>query len=209
MSDEDVLAHLNSWPGLDLERCLLSLGGRLDRCLRMFDTFTRMHQEDGARIRQCLSAGQFEEAHRLAHSLKGVAATLGLLSLNGRALALEQALKPDADTGQFAANEALLNDVEREIALAVAHIVSVPGHVDAAQHPAIEVSGAHLQEVLTELEILLTQSDTGAEALVRSQMSLLQAVLGTHYGTLVRQIENFDFDAALATLTLARRAAGQ
>jgi len=196
-------APLEGWPGFDLRRCLLSVGGHLDRGLRMLDKFAGAHSEDVSHIRQKLDAGQVEEAHRLAHTLKGVAATLGLVDLQEQALSLELALKPGAGAAApLAVVSDLLSEVEQELRQTVAHIVTLLARVPSvASTPAIvEGDPARLAQVVMELDALLAEDNARAGHLLRDSAPLLRAALGERYDALARQIESFNYDAALVTL---------
>ncbi|MDP2430691.1 MAG: PAS domain S-box protein [Pseudomonadota bacterium] len=195
--DTGRAAPLESWPGFDPRRCLLSVGGRPDRCLRMLDKFAGAHSEDVSQIRQKLEAGQMEDAHRLAHTLKGVAATLGLVALQEQALSLELALKPGAASAVVSTD--LLSGVEQELRQAVAHIVSLPARIPGVASTPANVEGDPAQVVM-ELDALLAEDNARAGPLLRDSAPLLRAALGERYAALARQIENFDYDAALVTL---------
>ena len=88
--------HLQpSWPdstwaalprivGLNAEAGRQATGGDRLFYLRLLRMFVANHADDGARIRQQLADGEAAEAQRIAHTLKGMAATIGaeaLLSL--------------------------------------------------------------------------------------------------------------------------------
>jgi hydrogenase maturation protease len=81
-------------PGVDIARGLTLMHNKRDLYRRMLCKF----RDDVAgsfalEIRQQLSAGQQQDAVRLAHSLKGAARTLGIIELGDRAAELEAALK--------------------------------------------------------------------------------------------------------------------
>ena len=67
---------------------------------RLLDKFADQHAEDAAKIASALDAGDRELAHRLAHTLKGVGASLGLLLLQEKSTEMDAAFKagqpPDA-----------------------------------------------------------------------------------------------------------------
>lgn len=63
------------------------------------------------------------------------------------------------------------------------------------------VTSAHLAHtVLSQLDHLLSQSDTAAMALFQQHTTLLAAVLGDDFNTLVTQLQRFAFDQARITL---------
>jgi PAS domain S-box-containing protein len=91
-------AALVQIPGLDAAAGLATVGGRVAAYRRLLDLFATHHAVDVVRIREALQAGQADAARRLAHGLKGAAATLGAKEVSARALDLEAALHEAADT---------------------------------------------------------------------------------------------------------------
>jgi hypothetical protein len=53
------------------------------------------------------------------------------------------------------------------------------------------------------LDGLLAQDDTRAQALMRDAQILLRAALGERFAPLARQVDQFEFEAALLTLRQA------
>jgi two-component system sensor histidine kinase/response regulator len=60
---------------------------------RLLAKFTETHSADFTNLRQCLADANREEARRIAHSLKGVSATLGAVAIHQASIALEEAIK--------------------------------------------------------------------------------------------------------------------
>ena len=54
-------------------------------------------------IKEFITSGQFEEAHRFAHSVKGLAGTLGLFDIQQKAAELEQSIK-EGDASKITAD---------------------------------------------------------------------------------------------------------
>ncbi|WP_295443602.1 ATP-binding protein [uncultured Thiodictyon sp.] len=90
---EPPLARLAAIPGLDTTLALRSVAGRADRLLRVLRVFINSSGDHPARVRKLLAAGDAPGAQRIAHSLKGAAATLGATEVQTQALALELALR--------------------------------------------------------------------------------------------------------------------
>ena len=93
-------ARLAAIPGLDGTTALHHVGGREDRLARALRVFDETSREAPATLRRLLAAGDTEGARRLAHGLKGAAATLGAAGIADQARALELALGeggPNAD----------------------------------------------------------------------------------------------------------------
>ncbi len=79
--------------------------------------FRSSHHHDGQRLADLLSAGHIDAAARLAHQLRGSAATLGLQRLAALARALEQDLAGEAELSLLSARCA---DIHSELELACA-----------------------------------------------------------------------------------------
>ncbi|MDO9227174.1 MAG: PAS domain S-box protein [Pseudomonadota bacterium] len=191
---------LASWPGFDPRRCLLSLGGRAEKSMKLLHKFAEAHHDDAERLRVLLETGAVVEAHRLAHTLKGVAATLGLIDVQQQAAALEQLLKPAAeDAAPTPPCTDPLDELARALAEAVAHIANLT--LTAEVEPeAVATSPASTAAALAQLRGLLARSDTRAVELFRQQAPLLRTALGGKCEALSRAVEAYDFETALALL---------
>ncbi len=81
---------------LDTARGLASMRGRSAGYLQLLGLFVQNHRDDEQCLRRLLAAGDKAEARHLAHSLKGVAGSIGALRLQRAAAGLEAALAADA-----------------------------------------------------------------------------------------------------------------
>ena len=114
---------LNSVAGLDVESGLRRVRNKVEIYIRLLEIFARDNADYVATIRERLSSGEIAEAQRMAHSLKGSAATLGAMALSQCALDLEQALREQVSQesvdGCIVAVEsllaALLIDIQRVV----------------------------------------------------------------------------------------------
>jgi len=79
-------------PELDIAAGLHATSGRRDRYRKLLDKFGPQYRAQPALIRDALQAGNLAEARRLAHGLKGVAATIGAQNIAAAALAVEEPL---------------------------------------------------------------------------------------------------------------------
>ncbi len=92
--DKANAGDLQDFPGIDSAAGLAFIGGKVSAYLRMLRKFrdkqlnTFRHEFEAAR-----EAEDWEVQHRLAHSLKGVAYSLGAMQLGEAAFALEMAAK--------------------------------------------------------------------------------------------------------------------
>jgi CheY-like chemotaxis protein len=98
----DLLARLALHPGVDVAAALSNLPGMEDRYESLLQLFAKHHGQDAARLVAQLDRGELREATMLAHSLKGVAATLGATELAEAARAVENRLREGAPAGDEA-----------------------------------------------------------------------------------------------------------
>jgi HPt (histidine-containing phosphotransfer) domain-containing protein len=159
-----VLDRLERLPGFDIVRGLAVVRNKAEKYLELLGRFTASHGDDMARLAICRESGDEVAARRLAHTLKGTAATLGAKSLAARAGQLEILLAAnDASSGE--AVRAEMEAVSRELtALAAAIAPLLAAKAEAAD---MSVDPAALSRMLGELETLLAGNDTAALPLCR------------------------------------------
>ena len=114
-SPEEVVAALGRDPGMDVRRGLAVLRGKQDKLVSLLRSMAKMHREDMATLETCLANGAREDARRIAHSLKGVAATLGANALAEAARAVEVRLHEMPDGAIGADLAAAMAEVTRQI----------------------------------------------------------------------------------------------
>ncbi|MBF0454105.1 MAG: response regulator [Magnetococcales bacterium] len=85
----------SSLPGLDLDVGRKHLSGNEPLFIRLLGEFYHDYQHSVETIRSSLSAGELQTAQRVAHTLKGVAGSLGAKAVQSAALAVESALKKE------------------------------------------------------------------------------------------------------------------
>ncbi|MBL8429328.1 MAG: PAS domain-containing protein [Dechloromonas sp.] len=183
--------------GLDSRFGLQAVRGRVDSYLRLLAKFTENHVEDFPRIRSQLAAGNRDEARRLAHSLKGVSATLGATLINKTSVALEGAIKGGLDE---AAVEPLLCATEEAYRSLGEQLASVRKPEKSGDEAG---NGAATQALLVKLRYELQQGEISAQNLVRQQENTLRKTFGDEYPAFEELINDFDFEGALAILANA------
>ena len=182
-------------PGIDVDRGLLFLNGRTDHYLKLLRQFVKSHGDDMTSLHEHVSAGDRAAARLVAHSLKGAAATLGLLAIADSAARLELALKNETPLDQDF-------DAIRQISAALA--AALGDLLAATRSPHAGVETADYRTVLDRLDSLLEQNDMATLAQFERDASLLHAALGPAYTELERQVRGLDFSLALLTLRRGR-----
>ena len=83
-------------PTLDVSMGLYNLNGNEQLYNKLLRRFADSNAHAAQEIHTAMDAGDKETALRLAHTLKGLAASLGAPDLSAEALAVEQKIKHDA-----------------------------------------------------------------------------------------------------------------
>ena len=109
---------LDRIPGLDVERGLKTVGGRVESLARLLRRYEEVHAEDIHVLRE---GG--DSAQRLAHSLKGATGFLGLAAIQDLVGRLEVAFREGAPQDQIGT---LLEAFERENQALCAAIRALP-----------------------------------------------------------------------------------
>ncbi|WP_172452615.1 Hpt domain-containing protein [Chromatium okenii] len=168
------------------------------RLRQLLAQFLDNHADDAQRIAEQINAGEINAVIHSAHALKGVAATLGITRVAELAATLERCAK--TATAQFPLK--LCKSSLTALAEALAHIATQlrPLLAEAPIVPAPSVDPAALQQVVEQLAQLLERDDTEANILFEAQRALLFAAFGDDARRLDKQIQNYDYLQALATL---------
>ena len=189
---------LRAMPGLDADFGLKCVNGRVDRYVRLLDKLLKDHGSDMTLLRARVAEDAHDEARRLAHSIKGAAATLGATWLQAAAAGLEQAVM--ARRGEEI--EALARSVEEAQADLARALSTLPGREGTATPAPFDPAAA--ERARRELERLLVEGNIDAGECLRASALQLSAILGEAAPILERQIAAFDYEAALDTLRRAR-----
>ncbi len=107
---DELFARLRVFPELDAERGVKVMGGRRDRYIVLLQRFVRDHASDGKVLGRHLKSGDVDEAARLAHTLKGTAATVGADVLADASRKLEKALREKVGIPE---SRRLIDEIER------------------------------------------------------------------------------------------------
>ncbi len=200
---EELATRLRDWPGLDAQRALRCFKGDAEKCAAALRRFADNHGQDAALLARLVASAQYADARRLAHTLKGVAATLGFLDAHRLAVDLESRLRASQPMEEGGADwTRQLAELEQALGRIVARSAGLPAP-RASRASREHVDEGVPERLLDDLRALLMANDVGANLLLHEMAEPLRAALGEHYPTLARQVENFDYDEALDTLDKA------
>ncbi len=188
-----LLARLRQLPGVDVTHGLTMVRGHAGKYIDLVRHFQEAHAADIEKLQAAIAAGDQELAVRLAHSLKGAAATLGIDPLAEDARHIESALRALTDSTLNQADLATDMRAIGEEFTALANVLAPPV---AATLPTV---------MLDQLETHLQDRDAAAVILFKEQAAALRAALGPGCDALADQIRQFDFSAALDTLRSLRQ----
>jgi two-component system sensor histidine kinase/response regulator len=192
-------------PGVNQALALQRLNHSLPRYHKLLERFVQNQSDTVAALRQALADGALEEAHRRAHTLKGLAANIGAERLAADALALEQALRQGERQHFGALVERLAAQLPGLLGAIPAVLALAPADADAP--PASASDPADLLAAIDALAELLARDDSRAlrrldalAAALRDQPQPLAAFEGVR-----AQARDYNFPGALAALQTLRQ----
>jgi two-component system, sensor histidine kinase and response regulator len=213
---DELPTRLAAIDGLDATLGLRSVRGRLDLYRRLLGQFAGRHEHDMGLLLDCLGRGEIAEARRIAHSLKGSAATLGALRIQQLAAQLEEALRSilDGKAGEGTADLTSVRPLVTGLAGDLTAFAATVAGALSTDATAIEVNVADpaqatdwpsLRAALNQLETLLGEDDLRATEVLASATPKLRCALGAKAEPLLRAIDMFEFPAALIILRRLRQ----
>ena len=153
-------------------------------------------------VRAHLAEGKREAAERAAHTLKGVAATLGAGAVHKRAALLEAAIKEGNAEDEI---EAHLETVQAALLRLIPAILKAlpPEEATEVSEPA-EVDWDQARDLVIQLEALLAEHNAGAIDFFEQSASILRAALGQAAASVEDPLTSWDFLRALEALRAAK-----
>ena len=200
--------HLPQVPSLDVRAGLRHAGGKAALYARLLERFAHDQADFAAAVEASLASGDWPDAIRRAHTLKGLGASLGAQEVRLLAAELEKTLH----THDSAAARQKLEPTRTALATL---LLSLREHfpAEAAAKPEADrpqtasltpgavASLAGLPDWLPRLRALLREGDNEARDLWTSHLADIQAQLPAHLVQRVSMaLANFEFDAALRLL---------
>lgn len=190
VSQTDLYTRLIEIEGLDINRGLESVSGNIEPYWELLKEFVRLHQHDMKMLKQLIEAKVIGEPVRIAHTLKGSAATLGLTQIRSTSAKLEELLSSGIINVDPLANEidvSLQSLYSRVTEITKADVI----HTVSCDIPAAE-------KALDELIQLLQLSDFKASQCFRENRPLIRASIDkVQMAALEDAMGNFDFPSAL------------
>jgi two-component system sensor histidine kinase/response regulator len=189
-------------PGIDTATALKRTGGNLKRYESLLHRFADSQATVISDIRAALIAKDTPTAQRLAHSLKGAAANLGVSTLAEIAAKFESAV--DSNQGIPLALETLSHSLDTSLA---AIRSTLPKEAAPDSSAVASNDSSIVAQPLSQLKKLL-ESDDGeaADFILDARPNLRKVLTAAEIDALIRHVGNFAYSDALQSLsTIATR----
>ena len=190
-------------PGINVSEGLERVGGKKGFFKKLLLEFYNDYRSAAREITEALSNGQTEYAKRRAHTIKGVAATIGAEHLKKNASDLEEAFMYDTKGDKQALISKLTGSLA-EVLESIGTMLAPAGDSHEDIPEAEDERNIDLKKVgvvMAELMGFLQEGDAGAE---ESFEVLRGTIIGSRFREsmekLQEQIESYDFEDARDTL---------
>jgi two-component system, sensor histidine kinase and response regulator len=193
------LQRLEQIDGLDLESGMRFAGGRHELYQRMIGKF--LASELPIALIQAITENDRAVAHRTAHTIKGVAATIGAFKLAAQSAQIEAAIlasPSDAPLLPLQSSAEAFHKEFNQICEMLRHALTPPPTPTDVQAPQADYPQA--KALSQELIQLLASDDMAATTFYQTHAPLLVATFGAKMQRIGRLIEQFAFDVALNLL---------
>jgi CheY-like chemotaxis protein/HPt (histidine-containing phosphotransfer) domain-containing protein len=195
-----TLQVLRSIDGLEVDTALRLVRDNVTTYLRVLSLFVNGHAEDPAQLQGLVAQNDLRAAQRLAHTLKGSAGNVGVVSIQRHAAAIEQALQSGATDAFEQALAQLTVELPALVASVRAALASVTAQPVTPASTASESEAQRAQRV-AGLRTLLQTSDMGARRYFEQHQAALSERLGESAAAdLGKYLSEFLFEEALALL---------
>jgi HPt (histidine-containing phosphotransfer) domain-containing protein len=186
-----------SLPGIDQQAGLVTAMGNADLYGRLLRQFHKRHQDFGAEFLDASEGTDQSSAERLAHTLKGAAATIGADAVAEAASELEAACAVGKEPSRI---EAALQRTVAALLPVLAGLQGLTPMVASVLEPS-SVDAESAQALLARLRGLLADGDVEAASVARSLAQLVHATSNkAAVSRVLTLVDEFDFEAALLAL---------
>jgi HPt (histidine-containing phosphotransfer) domain-containing protein len=160
----------------------------------VIEKFIPNQEQAGQSIQDALGAGDKKTAERLAHTLKGIAATIGATALSESALKLETSIREGDTKNRPQLIAATATGLDQVIASAKAYL-----QAHAAETGTAAADPAQLGALLEQLTLQLQSFDSGAGDTMREINRQIKGSTTTvHFSRLDQYVKDYDYENALA-----------
>jgi two-component system, sensor histidine kinase and response regulator len=177
-------------PGLDSSAGLRRVRRREETYRKLLDSFATRQRAFAAALTGALDQGDEASAERLAHTLNGVAATIGAVEVQALAVALERLIR---DRAGRAAIDAALEPLAATLGALIAQLDLLP---KPPQREPVAVDLGLLGKTCGKLIALLAASESEVVPRFELDAPLLEAAFPERFAPLALAIKAYDFEVA-------------
>lgn len=205
VDNAELLKCLGEIDGLDVTAGLRNLEHKLPFYLKQLQNFVQRHTQEAMHIEELLTIQDTRAAILAAHTLKGVAAILGIEHIRHIAGTIEAILKQEASDSlnEVAMQIKQLNQALIAFSAKIQVLVSAPE--PKMEKLSVEYSASQLNAVVIEMLDLLVAGNIKSLAYLEEHGQAFQQILGNDaFSQLNLHAEKFEFELALHILQQAR-----
>jgi two-component system sensor histidine kinase/response regulator len=192
--------------GLNSAEGLLRVAGNRKLYLKLLRQFSAQQSDAPGQITELLNAGDRPAAERTAHTVKGVAANLGVKTVQLAAGELEKAIHDGADAARL---ESLRQQFATVLTPFVDRLRAALGEEPAspAAPKAMVVDPAQLKLVVEQMTRYLAEFDAAASDCLEANRGVFASLFSAEeFGKFEQWVQRYAFGEALAQLEQAARA---
>ncbi|MDR6918889.1 PAS domain S-box-containing protein [Pseudomonas sp. 3296] len=189
---------LLSLDGVDVAAGLRRVLGKKDLYVEMLNRYMRDQSSTLEEINIALTKGEFDRAEQLAHSCKGVSATIGADRVAQAADALEEALRSQLPREELQSYWQRLSEPLNSLLEQLRKQLSPEIEVDPIAGDLDEI-----RVICRHLDSLLEGFDVQAVFYFSQHAGLLKGALGSHFQQLNTAVQCFEFEQARSCLNAA------
>ncbi len=192
-SDRKVLPeHLE---GIDVVEGLKRVAGNRNLYRNLLLKFGQSQARAVEDIREALATGDQELAHRIAHTIRGVAGNIGAKELQAAATAIEIAFR-ESDTARAEANLPILEAALGRVVSSIAGFAETKSQDSGSEvDPLFDL--AAVVPKLAQLEALLKNDDFDARHIIQELLPHFhRSRHAVKFEMLTRKVAGYDFEAA-------------
>jgi polar amino acid transport system substrate-binding protein len=197
-----AIKELPDLPGIDTQAGLKRVGGQLASYLKLLHKFIGNQAQGIELIHSSYSAGDSEACIRRAHSLKGVAATLGANTLAEIASDLEKQLKQQPELLPESLLEKTSAELDRTVNVLKSGLKLDSQNNSTEQGQSGVLPTDFLQQLQDLMEKLKQYDSQAEEALDEVLVSARNSSYEEELRVLIGPIERYDFEGAAEQLNV-------
>jgi HPt (histidine-containing phosphotransfer) domain-containing protein len=205
VDSDALLKRLGEIEGLDVTAGLGNMQHKLPFYFKQLQNFAQRHTQEAKHIEELLKIHDTRAAMLLAHSLKGVAATLGIEHIRHIAATIEAILKQEISNplNEVALPLKQLNQALIAFSAKFQVLVSAPEPIQ--EKLSVDYSANQLNAVVIEMRSLLVTGNIKSIAYLEEHRQAFQLILGNAaFIKLSLHAEKFEFEQALYILQQAQ-----